>query len=280
MPEALRHPAAALKSHWPEYALEALEVALLMTSACLIGVALLHPASPLVQGIDSALRRALTGIAMGLTVLGLIHSPMGRRSGAHMNPAVTLVFWRLGKVAGWDAAFYMMAQFAGAALGMLAMSAVLGGSLAHTEVRFVTTTPGAAGAAAAWVGEFVIALLMMFTVLTLSNSRPAAPFTGLGAALLVAAFIFVESPVSGTSMNPARTFGSSLAARIWTGLWIYFTAPPLAMLAASELYLRTRRGAQVYCAKLNHVNSRHCIFRCRFHEMIEERATAAHAEAS
>src|SRR5262249_59931874 len=97
-----------------------------MVSACLVTVAVQHPASP-VRGVvtSSLLRRAVIGMAMGLTAVGLIYSPWGQRSGAHLNPAVTLTFWRLGKVAAWDAVFYVLAQFAGSLAGVLVAASVL-----------------------------------------------------------------------------------------------------------------------------------------------------------
>src|SRR3954471_2848426 len=104
----------ALKSHWPEYAMEAVELGLFMMSASVFTLLLYHPASPIISKLPSELfRRSLTGLAMGLTAIALIYSPWGKRSGAHMNPAVTLTFFRLGKVAGWDALFYITAQFLG-----------------------------------------------------------------------------------------------------------------------------------------------------------------------
>ena len=104
----------ALASHWPEYLLEALGLGLFMISACAFTVLLEHPASPARQVIDDGLlRRFLIGIAMGLTAIALIYSPIGKRSGAHMNPAVTFTFWRLGKVQAWDAVFYALFQFIG-----------------------------------------------------------------------------------------------------------------------------------------------------------------------
>lgn len=90
---------------------------LFLVSACVFGVLLEHPMSPTHQAFESpAVRRALGGVAMGLTLIVLVHTPWGKRSGAHMNPAFTLTFYSLGKIAGLDAAFYVAAQFAGGIL--------------------------------------------------------------------------------------------------------------------------------------------------------------------
>src|SRR5439155_1638810 len=82
---------------------------------------------------------------------GLIYSPWGRRSGAHFNPATTLTFWRLGKVGSADAAFYALAQAAGGLAGVLVAAGLLGESVAHPSVQYVTTIPGPAGASVAFV---------------------------------------------------------------------------------------------------------------------------------
>src|SRR5260370_22978496 len=87
---------------------------MLRVSAGLFTLLLESPASPLHAAIpDAFLRRSITGAAMGLTAVALIYSPWGRRSGAHMNPAVTLSFLRLGKIAPTDAVFYIFPQFIG-----------------------------------------------------------------------------------------------------------------------------------------------------------------------
>jgi len=87
-----------------------------------------------------------------------------------------------------------------------------------------------------------------------------ACFTGLFAGILVATYITLEAPLSGMSMNPARTLGSALSAHAWTALWIYFTAPPLGMLLAAEAYLRVQGAQRIFCAKLHHQNTKRCIF--------------------
>jgi aquaporin Z len=85
--------------------------------------------------------------------------------------------------------------------------------------------------------------------------------------MLIATYITIEAPLSGMSMNPARTFGPALLGHVWNALWVYFTAPPLGMLLAAESYVRlTRwRGAHaIWCAKLYHDTNARCIFRCAY----------------
>src|SRR5438552_6987224 len=138
---------AVLASHWPEYLMEAAGLAIFMISACAFGVLLEHPMSPLHQAIeDPQVRRALMGIAMGLTAIGIVYSPWGQRSGAHLNPVLTLNFLLLGKIAPWDAFFYVVSQFAGAALGVVVADAVVGFPLRHSGVNYVVTAPGPWGA--------------------------------------------------------------------------------------------------------------------------------------
>ena len=263
----------ALKEHWPEYLCEAAELGLFMISASLFTILLWHPASPVLNVIPNPfVRRMLIGIAMGGTAIALIFSPLGKRSGAHFNPAVTLTFWRLGKVKNWDAVFYIVAQFIGGIAGVMIVALFARMALAHPAVNYVATLPGPHGTAIAFVAELVIGFILMTVVLNVSNTPHVARFTGLFAGVLVATFITLEAPFSGMSMNPARTFGSAFVGHLWTGLWIYFTAPLLAMQLAASLYLR--RQGTVHCAKYHHHNNQRCIFNCRFADLLErERAT-------
>jgi len=267
----------ALREHWPEYLCEAAELGLFMISAGLFTTLLWHPNSPILNFIPSEfVRRMLTGIAMGSTAIALVFSPLGKRSGAHFNPAVTLAFWRLGKVKNWDAVFYVIAQFAGAIVGVFAVALFVREALSHPEVNYAATLPGMHGMIVAFVAEFAIAFVLMSVVLRVSNTPHIARYTGLFAGALVAIYITLEAPFSGMSMNPARTFGSAFVGHLWTGLWIYFTAPVIAMQLAATLYVR-RKGV-VYCAKYHHYNRHRCIFNCRFNELLErEQANGAGA---
>lgn len=256
---------ATLATHWPEYLAEACALGTFMVSACVFTVLFEYPGSPVRAALDSAfLRRMFIALAMGLTAVGLITSPWGQRSGAHMNPAVTLSFWYLGKIETWDAVFYVVAQFLGGAAGVYASYLALGPALSDAAVNFAVTVPGPQGAGVAFVAELAISAMLMYTVLTVSNSRVWTRFTPYFAGTLVTLYITFEAPLSGMSMNPARTVGSAVVANEWRSLWVYFAAPLAGMAGAATVfaYLRGRRG--VFCAKLHHHNQKRCIFRCNY----------------
>jgi aquaporin Z len=250
----------AIRSHWPEYAMEAAALGMFMLSACAFGV--------LLQNVTGLVGRVFAGLAMGLTAVSIISSPWGQRSGAHMNPALTLTFLSLGKIALWDALFYVVAQFAGGIIGVLLAAIVLGPALAR--VQFVSTVPGAQGPWVAFAAEFTISFLLVFIVLNVSNSRRFTRWTPWVAGFLVAAFISVESPLSGMSMNPARTVGSAFSSGIWTAIWVYFLAPALAMLSSGRIYRHWRGAHRVLCAKFHHHNDKRCIFRCNYGAIHEQ----------
>ena len=245
--------------------MEAAGLGIFMISACTFGTILEYPASPIRQAIDDPfLRRMLMGIAMGLTAIGIIYSPWGKQSGAHINPSITLTFFRIGKIEPWDALFYILSQFAGAMTAVFLAASVLGSTLADPGVNYVVTVPGSSGVGIAFLSELIISFLLMLVVLIATNAQTMARFTGLFAGILLVIYISLVAPLSGMSMNPARTFGSALSANLWTSLWVYFIAPPLGMLLAAELYIRLKGAHEVFCAKLHHQNKKRCIFRCGY----------------
>lgn len=251
---------ARWRGHWPEYLIEAWALGTFMVSAAAFTTLFEHPGSALHGAIaDAGLRRALIGAVMGLTAIGLIRSPWGQRSGAHMNPAVTLAFWRLGRIAGIDALLYMAAQCLGGTAGVLLAGWALDGAFTGEPVHSIVTVPGPRGVAAALAAEAAMSALMMWTVLQLSGSRRHAAMTPYAAGFLVAAFIAFEAPLSGMSINPARSLASALPSGTWTGFWIYLLAPVLGMQCAALLFQWSRGRTNVPCAKLLHGAGQRCI---------------------
>lgn len=258
--------AAARTEPWRDklviYAMDGALLGSFMVSACVSVVLLEHPASPVHAAISSPLlRRVLIGVAMGLTALVLIYSRWGKRSGAFMNPAMVLCFVRLGRLTTLDAVGYVTAQLLGSAGGVLLAALALPGLVSDPAVNYVVTVP-AGGAMPAFIAEFAMAFMMLSAVTTLNRSPRLAPYTGACAALLVALFISVAAPISGMSINPARSFGSALWAHVWLGFWIYLSAPLLGMLGGVELQrLLTKRHERI-CGKINHDETITCFVRC------------------
>jgi len=220
-----------LTEHWPEYLMEAADLGTFMVSACIFATILESQGSPIRQSIDDpVIRRGLMGTAMGLTAIGIIYSPWGKQSGAHINPA----------------------------LGVLLIA-----------INYVVTIPGTDGTGIAFLAELVISFILMSVVLVATNTQNLARWTGLFAGLLLATYITVEAPLSGMSMNPARTFAAALPAQLWTALWVYFAAPIVGMLLAVELYLRLKGAHEVFSAKLHHQNNKRGIFKCGYPKVTE-----------
>ncbi len=256
----------ALKSHWPEYLMEAFGLFAFMIGAGLFTTLFDHPDSPVHRAIESpVLRRVGLGSLMVGVTAAIVYSPWGKRSGAHINPSVTWAFFRLGKIAPWDAVFYTVAQFIGAILAPSVLLLVLRSAFTHPDVHYAATQPGPMGVWPAFWGEFVITFILMMTLLIAVNSKRLEKFAGLFASLLVGIYIVVEAPLSGMSMNPARSFGSDFVRQAWPAIWIYFVAPTAATLLAAELYRRLCTGRADSCIKLVHTHDRPCIF-CDYHQ--------------
>lgn len=259
-PEALK-AIDKLRFHWPEYLMEAGETAAYLFFTCVFATLLQHPASPVRQFIVSSfLRRMLMGLAVGATIIAIVITPWGKQSGGHFNPALTFSFYRLGKVEFWDAFFYATSQFLGAIGGVCIARYLLLGAAGEHAVQYAVTAPGVHGSPVAFLSELTISFVLMIIILVVSNREALARYTPYFVGALYAMFITFEAPLSGMSMNPARTLGSAFHAGYWHALWIYFIAPTLGMLAASEVFLRARGGVPPFCAKLHHANNKRCIF--------------------
>ena len=250
----------SLRQHWPEYLMEAAALGLFMISAGVITVLIAHPQPWLRAHLTNPVwSRLIIGVAMGGTAMALIYSPWGRRSGAHMNPAVTLAFLRLGRIPPWDALYYCLFQLLGGLAGVLVCAAVIGAPFTTSPVTYVVTVPGPHGALPALLLEGVIAMLMMGMIQALAPHARLARYTGLCAGILICAFVTVESPWSGFGMNPARTLASALPSGVMTALWVYLIAPPVGMLAVVEV-IRRQPWHAVHCCKLHHARQDWCIF--------------------
>lgn len=208
--------------------------------------------SPVVRMVPAAsLRRLITGFLFGSTGAAIAVSGVGKRTGAHINPVVTLAFWLRGKMDRHLAAGYVVAQLAGAVVGALPL--LLWGGLGRSTA-FGTTVPGPGyGSWLALLGEIATTFCLVFGLFVFLGHANLRRFTPALFPVLYAVMVLLEAPVSGTSTNPARTLGPALVARVWTGWWVYWVGPVLgAALAVATHRLGFLRRLQFDVAKVYH----------------------------
>lgn len=166
-------------------------------------------------------------MGLGVVLVLVVYSPSGQRSGAHTNRAVTLAFWQLGKIQRADALWYVLAQATGGtgALWLLRLAPYY----AHPCIHFLTTKPGAGGAALAFAAEFGMSGVLMGVLLLALASARLHRATGWLLGALLAAYIVCETSCSGVSVNPLRSRTAAVVAGDFTGLWGYALAPTAAM---------------------------------------------------
>jgi len=233
------------KRNWREYLMEAAGLAGFVLSAGLLTVFLEHPDFPSMRssfgGEENAIwRRVPLGIIMGGYIAAVIYL-FGKKSGAHINPATTWAFFRLGKINLTDTIFYTVAQFAGAVAAALFLKFWVGEWFAHPLIDFGVTKPKPPhGSMSALIAEFIISFVLMFVVLIVISSKRLEKYIAPVSGVLITLYLIFELPFSGMSLNPARSFAAALAANKWEHLWIYFVAPPVAMLLAAEIYARIK----------------------------------------
>jgi aquaporin Z len=236
------------KRHWREYLMEAFGLVGFVLGAGCLAVFLEHPDFPAMKGAfggeaDAIWRRVPLGIIMGAYIAVVIYL-FGEKSGAHINPATTWAFFRLGKINFTNSVFYTLAQFAGAVAAALVLKFALGGWFAHPLIDFAVTKPMPPhGSMSAFVAEFIISFVLMFVVLIFISSKRLEKYAAIVTGVLIALYLIFEMPFSGMSLNPARSFAAAFAANKWEHLWIYFVAPPVAMLLAAEIFERTKKSA-------------------------------------
>ena len=213
------------------YCCEALGLGMFMFFAGLADVVIDHPELPIHRQIHLAIiRRFFIGLCMGLTALYILNSPFGKRSGAHINPSVTLVQYRLGNINGMDAIFYVLFQFIGGSVGMYLIYILMPDYFKHPSINYIVTQPSNAGVVKAFVLEFIISFILIVTVLYSNTNKKLSKYTAYFVAILITLFITFEAPYSGMSMNPARTFASAIVSGEWKSFWLYCIAPPAGMI--------------------------------------------------
>jgi aquaporin Z len=225
--------------------------------------------------------RHIPSHSIRLLITGLIYagsgslfaiSPPGRLSGGHINPSVTIAFLARHKMHWHDAVGYVVGQFVGAIVAALVTIRLWGNraALANFGMTFPRdgfSTGTAFGAEVVMTGLLVLAIFFF-----LSNSR-LMRWTPLMTWILVAVEVWLGAPISGTSLNPARSFGPALVGNIWRAQWIYFAAPIAGALAAVYLFRLIASQRKVLTAKMFHSAYYRSIFQNTFVPHLPARGT-------
>jgi aquaporin Z len=216
---------------WQLYLSEFVGTALLVLLGLSLVILMFGIGSPVIEIVPSeGLRRLITGFLFGTTGALIALSPVGKESGAHINPVVTLGFWLMRKLDTRTALGYVVAQLAGATAGALPLLAW--GSMGRS-VLFGATLPGEGySLGTALTGEVVTTFALISGLCVFLAFRNLRPFTPAMFPFLYAVMVYLESPISGTSTNPARSLGPAIISGAWEGWWLYWVGPLIGTLAA------------------------------------------------
>ncbi|GAC1694377.1 MAG: aquaporin [Ktedonobacteraceae bacterium] len=209
---------------------------------------------------DVSLRRLITGLIFAGSGSLVAISPLGKLSGAHINPSVSLAFWAHGKMKHIDLIGYILAQFLGAISGEVLLVLVWR-KYAHSITNGMTLPGAGYPLWFVFVAEMGLTCLLVLLIFLFVSSRHLMRWTPLMTWFLVATMVWLESPISGTSLNPARSIGPALITWLWTSQWLYCIAPPLGGLLAVGLFRLFSYGKRdVLTGKLFHVPNYRSIF--------------------
>jgi len=237
---------------WQPLVAELVGTALLVLVGLTIVILMFGTGSPGAQTIpDDGLRRLITGFLFGTTGALIALSPVGRESGAHINPVVTFGFWMMGKLKSRTALGYVLAQLAGATLGSLPL--LFWGAMGRS-VAFGATLPGEGYTIeAVLMGEVITTFGLIAGLCIFLGYRPLRPFTPALFPFLYAFMVYIESPISGTSTNPARSLGPAIVSGEWQGWWIYWIGPLIGVLGGIGVFSFLAKRIEV--AKVYHFES-------------------------
>jgi len=235
--------------HPVEWACEAVGTAVLLLAGLSAVCLDFGPHSPL-RALPTSPRLLLTGLMFAGAGSLLALSPIGRRSGAHLNPVVTAAFWTQGKIHPHDVAGYVISQLVGAVAGT-AVVAVLWGHEANA-VDLGATAPGnGVSDSLAVTIEAGMSALLILVILLMTSSAATARWTPLVLWPLIATLVWQGAPYTGTSLNPARSLGPALLAPLLRPYWVYVAGPTLGG-ALAVAFFASLRERHVVTAKLFH----------------------------
>jgi aquaporin Z len=234
---------AVLKSDWKLFVAEAIGTCLLLFFGLSIVIFNWGEGSVLANLIPSeSVRRLFTGFMFGLVGCLVTISPVGKYSGAHINPAVTLAFWLRGKIKFDTMIGYVLSQLFGGIIGCLPL---LAWGKQGKSIEYGITLPGNAGVIAAFIGEIIATACLIIYLYVFIGRKQLRNYTPYGIPFLYAILVWSEAPLSGCSTNPARSFGPALIAENFFDHWLYWIAPIIGVIIVT-LFFRWKRINRIY----------------------------------
>lgn len=211
--------------HWAEWWCEFAGTALLVLgglSAVTVDFGAGSFVPSLLPSVSS--RLALTGTLFASCGSLVAVSPLGRRSGAHLNPAVTVAFWLRGHLHHHDLLGYVVAQCAGAIAGVWLLKEIWAAMAASVHYGLTQPRVGLSPWAAAGI-EAAMTAAMIFAIFMFVSSPRTARWTPLAVLFVVAVLVWQGAPYTGTSLNPARSLGPAVVTGDWRDYWVYVVGP-------------------------------------------------------
>ena len=172
---------------------------------------------------SNSLRRLISAFLFVIVSFIITMSPVGKISGAHLNPAVSFAFWTRGKMKFYAFGGYIISQMTGAMVGSVPL--IYFWKEQGASIRYGATVPGPAGEAGAFIRELLATSAIISVIFLFVGSRSLRNYTPYAMPFVSAVIAWSKAFLSGCSMNPARSFGPAIVAEIFTGFWIYLLAP-------------------------------------------------------
>ena len=246
---------SAPKSTLPLFLAEGIGTALLLAFGLSFVIFDWGTGSPVAQLIPSEpLRRAVTGFLFGTTGCLVTISPVGKLSGAHINPAVSLAFWLRGKMKTGTMIGYIISQMIGAVIGCLPLLLWRDQGL---SVHYGITVPGESGVGAAFWGEVITTAALILLLFVFVGSKKLRDYTPYTMPFLYSFMVWAEAPLSGCSTNPARSFGPAVVSGVYTDYWLYWVAPVMGVLLVVGVFrlLQLHHYYRIHAARVSYHDS-------------------------
>ncbi|MFC1734944.1 MIP/aquaporin family protein [Candidatus Hydrogenedentota bacterium] len=240
------------KAHWNMYLKEFLGTAILLFVG-LTGTLLAAQ-----SGLPAVIEYLIIGLSFAAAIVFVSYSFLGKESGGHINPALTLAFWMGGLMENIDAAFYVIAQLVGAALGAWLSFLVFKWDAASLAL----TLPSSDDPTMTLLAEIVLSFLLVTLIWGFMSSEQFGKYTGLAVGIYIVFVTVLFAPIAGPNLNPAVTLAPAILLGDIKHLPLYFAGPTVGAAITVYLYQSITESRHPRCCKLCYKTDAECVFKC------------------